>query len=122
MRLNRPMALIVLALTFAPWVFLVVLFSTLSPTVATLPAPGEASEQFFQQFQQQFESLFRFQLVSMLIMLAVLVFYIVHLFNTNRVPADKKALWAVVLVLGNLFAMPVYWYWYVWPRSSDGAT
>jgi type II secretory pathway component PulM len=47
----------------------------------------------------------------------------VDVFQSNRVSADKKALWAVVLFLGNIFAMPVYWYLYLWRplsvRKSD---
>ncbi len=50
----------------------------------------------------------------MVLVFALLAFYVVHLFKTTAVPADKKALWAVVLFLGNLFAMPVYWHLYLW--------
>lgn len=60
----------------------------------------------------------------MLLIFALTVLYIVDLFQTNRVSTDKKALWAVVLFLGNMFAMPVYWYLYFWrplsPRKSNG--
>ena len=52
--------------------------------------------------------------LTMLVMLALLVFYIVHVFKSDRVPQDQKALWAVVLFLGNAIAMPVYWYLYIW--------
>jgi hypothetical protein len=59
----------------------------------------------------------------MLLIFALTVFYIVDVFQSNRVSADKKALWAVVLFLGNIFAMPVYWYLYLWRplsvRKSD---
>ena len=30
-----------------------------------------------------------------------------------------KALWAIVLFLGNIFAMPVYWYLYIWKGSQS---
>jgi hypothetical protein len=62
-------------------------------------------------------------LFTMLEMLVLLVIYILHLFGTDRVPQDKKALWAVVLFLGNFIAMFVYWYLYIWkepkPVSRD---
>jgi hypothetical protein len=51
---------------------------------------------------------------TMFEMLALIVIYIIHLFKTDRVPQDKKALWAVVLFLGNMIAIPVYWYFYIW--------
>src|SRR2546430_2615182 len=78
------------------------------------PAPPE-------QFFQEFETIFRIQMLVMALVLALMAFYIVHLFRTDRVPADKKALWAVVLFLGNLLAMPVYWYLYMWPKATEGA-
>jgi hypothetical protein len=45
---------------------------------------------------------------------ALLGYYVPHLFRTDRVPADHKALWGVVLLLGSVVSMPVYWYLYIW--------
>ncbi len=33
------------------------------------------------------------------------------------VEGDKRAVWAVVLFLGNLVAMPVYWYTHIWRQN-----
>lgn len=52
--------------------------------------------------------------VTMLEIIALLVYYIHHLFKTDAIPQDKKALWAVVLFMGNVIAMPVYWYLHIW--------
>jgi hypothetical protein len=46
------------------------------------------------------------------------VIYFVHLSRTDRVPQNKKALWAGALFFGNVFAMPVYWYLYIWKEPS----
>jgi hypothetical protein len=51
--------------------------------------------------------------------LILLVIYIRHVFKTDRVPQDKKSLWAVVLLLGSMIAMPIYWYLYIWPESRQ---
>jgi hypothetical protein len=48
----------------------------------------------------------------------LLAIYIYNVFHNDRVGKDKKALWAVVLFLGNMIAMPIYWYLYVWPDDS----
>jgi hypothetical protein len=48
----------------------------------------------------------------------MLVFFIIHLVQTIRVPNDQKALWAVILFLGAMIAMPVYWYMYIWREPS----
>lgn len=65
--------------------------------------------------EQQFHLLLKLQLGVMLLMLGLLAFYVTHLFRTNAVANDKKALWCVVLFFGNMFAMIVYWFLYIWP-------
>lgn len=63
---------------------------------------------------KEFIILFSLHLFTMLEMLVLIAIYIVFLFKTDRIPQDKKALWAAVLFLGNIFAMPVFWYLYIW--------
>lgn len=60
-----------------------------------------------------------FHLLTILATIALLVWYIRYVFATNRLPADKKALWATVLLLGNALAMPVFFWLYVWPDAPD---
>lgn len=62
--------------------------------------------------------IFPLHLFTMLEIAVLLVIYIRHVFKTDRVPQDKKALWAVVLFLGNMIAMPVYWYLYIWREEQ----
>ena len=118
MRINRAVAALLGILTLAPWAFFIYLVARItSGAFPPVPAPNAPPEEFFREFN----ALFRFQMVFMLVMLALMVFYIVHVFRTDRVPQEKKALWAAVLFLGNLFAMPVYWYFYIWPTVDRGA-
>jgi hypothetical protein len=56
--------------------------------------------------------------LTMLVMLALLAVYVADVFKTDRIAQDKKALWVVVLFLGNVIAMPVYWYTYIWKASK----
>jgi len=56
--------------------------------------------------------------LTILWMFALTAFYIVFLFRTDRVAQDKKALWAVVLFLGNILAFPVFWYLYIWKEPA----
>src|SRR5262245_16588551 len=56
--------------------------------------------------------------LTMLVMLALLVVYGSDVFKTDRISQDKKPLWVVVLFLGNVIAMPVYWYVYIWKASK----
>jgi hypothetical protein len=62
--------------------------------------------------------IFPLHLLTMLWIMALTVIYIVNVFKNDRVDKDKKALWAVVIFLGNMIAMPVYWYLYIWREPS----
>ena len=63
--------------------------------------------------------IFVLHLLTMLEVFVLLVFYVVHLFKTAAIPQDKKALWGVVLFLGNVLSMPVYWYLYIWNPPAE---
>jgi hypothetical protein len=65
-----------------------------------------------------FVLLFAGHFFTMLFIVGLTVFYVVYLFRTERVPQDKKALWAVVLLLGNVFAFPVFWYLFIWKEPE----
>ena len=49
--------------------------------------------------------------------LALLIFYLGYLFTRPHLSLDWKLVWAVALVIGHVFIMPVFWYLHIWkPR------
>ena len=66
-----------------------------------------------------FKVIFPLHLLTMLEIFVLLAIYVLYLFKTDRVRQDKKALWAVVLFLGNMMAMPVFWYLYIWKEPEQ---
>ncbi len=66
-----------------------------------------------------FKLIFVLHFLTMLWMVGLIACYLVYLFKTDRVAQDKKALWAVVLLLGNIGAMPVFWYLYIWRETEE---
>ena len=73
-------------------------------------------------------------LLTMLLIVGLMIFYVVNVFRNDRVDKDKKVLWLLVLLLGGGIGMPVYWYLYIWKdapvtpgapsqlRSSEAST
>lgn len=61
--------------------------------------------------------IFPLHILMMLLITALTVFYIVDIFRNNRVDKDKKALWAIVIFMGSIIAMPIYWYMYFWKEQ-----
>ena len=71
--------------------------------------------------------IFPLHFLTILEIFILLAIYITYLFKTDVVPKDKKALWAVVLFLGHMIAMPIFWHLYIWKNiksepavSADG--
>ncbi|MCL5093750.1 MAG: hypothetical protein M1355_01315 [Patescibacteria group bacterium] len=48
----------------------------------------------------------------------LLIIYVRDVFKNPAIIQEKKTLWAVVLFLGNMIAMPVYWYLYIWQEPA----
>jgi hypothetical protein len=93
--------------------FFVFIFSS----ILFMPSQGgeESSPPFF------FAIFIALHLFTMLWIMALTVFYMVNVFRNDRVDKDKKVLWAVVIFMGNMIAMPIYWYLYIWrePPAAD---
>jgi len=67
--------------------------------------------------QTWFSVLIALHFLTMLWIIVLLIIYIADVFKNDRVAMEKKTLWAVVLFMGNMIAMPIYWYLYIWPES-----
>ncbi len=62
---------------------------------------------------------------SALLVLAMIVFYGVYLHRLDdpKVDQEKRSLWTWILLLGNVFALPVVWYVFIWrQRRAQGAS
>jgi len=62
--------------------------------------------------------IFALHFLTMILTFVLLFIYIKNLFNNDRIAQDKKALWTVVLFLGNFIAMSIYWYLYIWKEQK----
>jgi hypothetical protein len=102
--MSKPLALLWLSLTASPVFYMFYFASWVARGNPTTHAEAAAD----------FDRMMILHLGFIFAMWGLIASYIVYLFKTTHVPSDKKALWAVVLFLGNLLAMPIFWYLYVW--------
>ncbi len=61
-----------------------------------------------------FDSVFRLHMSMILYSWLFISTYIIYIFKSSAVPQEKKALWAVVIFMGNMVSMPIFWCLYVW--------
>ncbi len=112
--MSRGKAIALAVFTAWPLLYIVLFICTMfAMMMATLSGPGHSSGP-----PAILLIIVPLHFLTMLEVLVLLVIYIRHVFTTDRVPQDKKALWAVVLFLGNMIAMPIYWYLYIWREQE----
>jgi hypothetical protein len=72
-----------------------------------------------QPAQSHFGGWHPLHLVVLVIMVTVWAYYFIDVFRNDRIPDDKKALWAGLILFGNLAVEPIYFWRFVW--KSDAA-
>ncbi|NQT72810.1 MAG: hypothetical protein HQ553_08560 [Chloroflexi bacterium] len=60
-----------------------------------------------------------YYVVAVLLLSLIFNFILYGIFKRDRVPEDKRILWAVLLVILNIFVLPVFWYHYIWKDPQE---
>ena len=62
-------------------------------------------------------------LATMGIIAVLVIAYEVLLLRSRRVPRQNRPAWAAALVMANVVALPIFYYWYVWraEQTADAA-
>ena len=116
--MKKPSKLLLGLATLWPFAYMIFFFVAVFSTILFMPKAGEGDS----GFPLLFTIIFPLHFLTILSMFALTTFYIVNVFRNDRVEKDKKVLWAIVLFMGNMIAMPVYWYLYIWRESSDAGS
>jgi len=109
MKIGKTTALLILVVTVMPIILLplsIVLMST-NDLDSSLDSPS-----------QNFDVLFNVGIAVNTLIFILALGYIAYMYITPNVPREKRALWIVILLFVNVFAMPFFWYWYVWSPST----
>jgi hypothetical protein len=102
------------------WPFFYMIFFFLFVVSAFAFIPGSSGDE--SRLPLSMALILPLHLFTMLMMVALTTIYIVNVFRNDRVEKDKKVLWAVVLFMGNMIAMPIYWYLYIWREGPAGGS
>lgn len=117
--MKKPAKILLLIATIWPFIYGIIFFIIMFSTLSSMPVNGPPDAGAFGEI---FRVIIPLHLLTMLEVLGLMIFYIVNIFRNDRVVKDKKALWAVVIFLGNVMTMPVYWYLYIWKEENDSPT
>jgi uncharacterized membrane protein (DUF485 family) len=109
---SRRAVLVIGGLTIWPFVYAAMFVSVFAYTWLSVPQRPGAGEPLL------FKYIFPLHCLTMLLMFALTGIYVFHAYKTDRIAADKKVLWVLILFLGNLVAFPIYWYLHMWRDTA----
>jgi hypothetical protein len=115
--MNKPAKLLIGAATLWPVLYMFFFFAMIFMSFFLISTSGGQGS----GLPFPFQIIVPLHLLTMLVIMGLTIFYMVDVFRNERIDKDKKVLWAVVLFLGNIIAMPIYWYLYIWkefPKSQ----
>lgn len=98
------------------WPFLYLLFFMIFFFSAFFSLQSHGDSNFL---GSNFIILFGLHFFTIIMSMGLLVFYIINIFRNDRVKSDQKTLWAVILFMGNMIAMPVYFYLFIWKEPKQ---
>jgi len=108
MKLSRPTKMLVGAATLWIPLYMMAFIAIVFTQVFTQSAPGI----------EAFDVLFTVHMATTLLSVALLVIYIVHLFQTKSLPSDQRIMWLLVILFFGPLAMPVYFFKHMWPEVN----
>jgi uncharacterized paraquat-inducible protein A len=108
---SKSAALMIGVLTLLPFAYMFFFFAMMMAAIAGAGAGALPK-------QDSFMILFAVHAVAIIVSWCLVGFYIYYLFKTDFVQQDQKTLWAVVLFLGNILVMPVFWYLHIWKPAE----
>jgi cytochrome bd-type quinol oxidase subunit 2 len=99
-RVNRFLAVVLGLLSILPLAAVPLSLFVLFPQVANTAAAAGRS----------------FLVEGVLIMAGFLVmaFYVAYVWRSRRVPRAQKRMWSMLIIIGSVFTMPVFWFLYIW--------
>jgi hypothetical protein len=114
MTLSKPTKVALGLLTVWPLAYMCLFFAMIAFFMFTIMAAARSHGPAPEGIDFWFFVVFALHFATALLTMGLMVFYIVHLFQTNLVANDRKVLWAIVLFMGGPIAMPIYFWLYLW--------
>ncbi|MCA9426084.1 MAG: hypothetical protein KC994_13470 [Candidatus Omnitrophica bacterium] len=53
-----------------------------------------------------------------LLSMALIVFYLLHVYESKELDTEKKWLWSAVIVFAGYVSMPFYWWYKIWKPAT----
>ncbi len=69
-------------------------------------------------FVAGFAVIFILHVLTMIDMVGMLIYYVLLAMKNQILSQDMRLVWALLIFVGNIIAMPIYWYLYIWKEQA----
>jgi hypothetical protein len=69
-----------------------------------------------------FAGLFAAHLITILLIMGLMPLYIILVVKSDRLDQTMRIVWVVLICMLGMFAMPIYWYLYIWRNGPPAGT
>jgi hypothetical protein len=115
-RPSRPAAYLIAVLSIWPIVYFMLFLAFVAFSFATITVtPSGRPPVAFIRY------IFPLHFLTILLMFALTAVYVVHVFKSDQLPSDRRIMWVIVLLFGNIVAFPIYWWIYMRPGAPAAA-
>lgn len=118
--MKRGAKLLLGVLSFMPLALLIIYVGLMIPKIADLIAmqqlqPPQASATYF---LSHFSSLLLLVIVSLIINISLIIYYLLHLITRTNASNGEKALWIVIFAFVSIIALPIYFFAHIAQNSK----
>ena len=99
-------------------VYFVVFFGFFFSFFREMSQSVESEEQVV-EFAQSMFGLVVFIMLTSMLHLAALIYFIVHASRDKELSSDNRILWIILMIFLSSLVFPVYWYIRIWTRESQ---
>ena len=103
---------LLLVATLWPIAYMLFFFAVVG--IATIAGGGDPDN----DLPIPFGLLLALHLLTMLVTLALIVISVIDVFRNPRVDPDHRIMWLILILLGGIIAMPVYWWLHIRPEPA----
>ncbi len=100
-------------ITIYPFVYLLFFMSFIFSTIFSIS--GNFNEEIMGGV---FPIIFILHFLTIFVIIGLTIFYIIHAIKNESINKDMRLIWILVIFMGNMISMPIYWYIYIWSNGK----
>mgnify|MGYP001264997954 CR=1 FL=1 len=120
MELSRTQKILLAVGSIWPLIYIFVFILFIVGMIAFSGAGG--GRELDPMFSGGFLLIFVIHFFTILLSLALTIFYIIHAVKNTRLDPNMRIVWIVLFFFGGIIAEPIYWYLEIWREKPNKAT